>query len=313
MRRPETGRDGKSRSFPKLLWMVIPGAAVLILLGVFLAAGSGGKTDMTAEALTERLTALCGEYGTGVYTGEGGSRGFAGLLGARLFGGKDVYESWERQDSVPQIKAAGLRVGDIVVSGDHAAVLYSVSGTGEIRTAECRDGDPMEILTGGYFQENPDNAAFEALAERGGTLIVYHAPNNTSPVLWSARMTALPEEPEITDARYPSVLSNGQFFGLRGIIRCRYPMTEIRAVVTNRVTGEVIFNIAVAPEATVYAIGDPVTETINDSLVFNSPECANSWLNYRVTVQYEKDGKAESKVVLDQNFKVGTPLTECPD
>ena len=41
------------------------------------------------------------------------------------------------------------------------------------------------------------------------------APAETEPEPEAAENTALPEEPEISDARYPTVLSNGQSFGLR--------------------------------------------------------------------------------------------------
>ena len=124
---------------------------------------------------------------------------------------------------------------------------------------------------------------------------------------------ALPEEPQISGETYPVALSNGQFFGLRGTIVCRYPMTRITGTVTNRVTGETIFDISVAPHSTSYAIGNPTSETINDRLEFNSPRCSNSYLNYALTVEYEKDGQTLSKVVLDKNFKVGSPEGEDPD
>ena len=54
------------------------------------------------------------------------------------------------------------------------------------------------------------------------------------------RESQYPEEPEISGETWPTALSNGQFFGLRGIIVCRYPLTEIQETVTNRVTKEVI-------------------------------------------------------------------------
>ncbi len=127
-----------------------------------------------------------------------------------------------------------------------------------------------------------------------------------------ARAEALPEEPEISGETYPTVLSNGKAFGLRGSILCRYTITEIRAMVTNRVTGETIFNTAVQPFSNSYAIGNPTSEIINDSLEFNNPKCSNSWLNYKVTVKYSKDGETYEKTVLDKNFKVGTPLAEEP-
>ena len=139
------------------------------------------------------------------------------------------------------------------------------------------------------------------------------APAAAEPEPDTAGDVVLPEEPEISDARYPTVLSNGQSFGLRGKILCRYLLTEVRGTVANRVTGEVIFDVPVYPNATYYAVGNPTDETINDSLVFDSPECSNSYLNYKLTVKYKKDGEYRTKVLLDQNFKVGTPVGDPPD
>ncbi len=127
------------------------------------------------------------------------------------------------------------------------------------------------------------------------------------------RESAWPEEPVISGATWPTALRNDQSFGLRGRIVCRYPMTEIRGTVTNRVTGEVLFDVPVNPNSTSYKIGDPTSEIINDSLVFNSPACSNSWLNYRLTAQYERDGETRTAVLIDQNFKVGTPATAEPE
>ena len=128
-----------------------------------------------------------------------------------------------------------------------------------------------------------------------------------------AREAVLPEEPEISGETYPTTLSNGQSFGLRGNIICRYPMTRIRGMVTNRVTGETVFDISVTPNATSYSIGNPTSETINDRLEFNNPRCSNSYLNYQLSVEYEKDGETCNKVLLDQDFKVGTPPGEAPE
>ncbi len=128
-----------------------------------------------------------------------------------------------------------------------------------------------------------------------------------------AREAALPEGPEISGETYPTTLSNGQSFGLRGNIICRYPMTRIRGMVTNRITGETVFDISVTPNATSYSIGNPTSETINDRLEFNNPRCSNSYLNYQLSVEYEKDGKTCTKVLLDQDFKVGTPPGEAPE
>ena len=122
-----------------------------------------------------------------------------------------------------------------------------------------------------------------------------------------------PEEPAISGETFPTILSNGQLFGLRGTIVCRYPLTEVRGTVTNRVTGEVLFDVPVHPNATSYKVGDPTSETINDSLEFNSPACSNSWLNYRLTAQYQKDGETFTQILIDQNFKVGSPLTDPPE
>ena len=41
------------------------------------------------------------------------------------------------------------------------------------------------------------------------------APAAALPEPQAAEIAALPEEPEISDAKYPTVLSNGQSFGLR--------------------------------------------------------------------------------------------------
>ena len=100
---------------------------------------------------------------------------------------------------------------------------------------------------------------------------------------------------------------------LRGTIVCRYPLTEVRGTVTNRVTREVIFDVPVYPKATSYKIGDPVSEEINDRLAFNNPACSNSWLNYRLTAAYQKDGESFTKILIDRNFKVGTPPDEEPE
>ena len=123
----------------------------------------------------------------------------------------------------------------------------------------------------------------------------------------------LPELPSITGETYPASLSNGQSFGLRGTISCRYPITEIRAAVVNLVTGETLYDVSVSPDATAYAIGSASGEPINDRLDFSSPRCSNSYLNYRLTVQYTRDGESCSKVVLDRDFTVGSPLTEPPE
>jgi hypothetical protein len=137
--------------------------------------------------------------------------------------------------------------------------------------------------------------------------------STTSEKIASYKSTAsLPEEPVITGATYPTTLSNGQSFGLRGTVSCRYPITEIRAKVTNRVTKAVIFNVAVTPNANTYAIGNPTSEPINDKLAFNSSKCYDSYLNYSLTVTYTKDGASLSKVVLDKNFKVGSPAGSIP-
>ena len=138
-------------------------------------------------------------------------------------------------------------------------------------------------------------------------------PAEAVPTAEASRESWYPEEPEISGETYPTELSNGQFFGLRGTIVCRYPLTEIRGTVTNRVTGEVLFDVPVYPNATSYKIGDPTSETINDRLEFNNPACSNSWLNYRLTALYQKDGETLIKVLIDRNFKVGTPMTDEPE
>ncbi len=148
------------------------------------------------------------------------------------------------------------------------------------------------------------------IANNGSKVSVAAVPTETAAA--AEREDALPEEPMISEETAPTVLSNDQSFGLRGNIVCKYNLTEVRGTVTNRVTGATIFDVPVYPNATSYSIGKPTSETINDQLVFNSPECSNSWLNYKVTVKYDKNGEICTKVLIDQNFKVGTPLVEEP-
>ena len=122
------------------------------------------------------------------------------------------------------------------------------------------------------------------------------------------------EEPGISGETYPTALSNGQSFGLRGTIICQYPMTEIRGTILNLVTGEKLFDVYVPLAGTTsYTIGIASGETINDHLDFSSDRCCNSYLNYQLTVQYEKDGETLSKVVLNRDFTVGSPLYDPPD
>ncbi len=287
--------------------------AVLIPAGILLAVQGGSPREMTEKMVAKKLDTLCGKFSSGTWTDGGGSLEFAGYLGGQLFGQRDVYTEWEKLDAIPQIKARGLRAGDIICGGNHGAVVRSVSEGGEIRVVECDDEGEKRIRKDCFFLDDPKNATFTRMVEQDRVDCVYYAPNNTSPVLWSAVLDGLPEEPEISGETYPTVLSNDQSFGLRGKILCKYPMSEIRGIVTNRVTGERIFDVAVQPHDTIYYIGNPVSETINDQLVFNSPECSNSWLNYSVVVQYEKEGETLKKVVLDRNFKVGTPREEEPD
>ena len=122
----------------------------------------------------------------------------------------------------------------------------------------------------------------------------------------------LPEEPVISGETYPVSMNNGQSFGLRGTIICRYPITNIQGTVVNLTTGEILYDVSVTPNTTFYTIGSSGGETINDRLDFSSPRCSNSYLNYRLTVQYEKDGVNCTRIILNRDFQVGSPLGEPP-
>lgn len=291
---------------------------ILILSMMFFPVKWNRPQVMTTDEIRRRLDEICLQEGLAsgeVWQGgeESSSLSFALWLGSRLFGQKDPLREWKQMDTVPLAKAEGLRIGDILCTPGHAAVIYSISEAGEIRTIECMDTEDHLIFLGGFFLNEPENALFQDVVDRCGFECLLTAPNNESPVLWSGRMAALPEEPVITGATWPTVLSNGQSFGLRGTVSCKYPILEIRATVTNRVTDAVIFDVAVSPNECVYRIGSPVSEPINEGLVFNSPECANSWLNYKLTASYDREGVISSKVLLDQNFRVGKPVMESPD
>ena len=299
------------------------GRAVLLCLflcTLFFQAAVSEEEAMTGDQLTEKLLMICEEKGYtdgSVWEPAGGtdqtaSAAFADYLGKLLFNPDDPEEEWEKLITAPLVKAKGLRAGDILCCGGHSAMILSVTPLGEIRTIECSDEAEHRISVDGYFAGKAENATFTGIAEGDAFEYVLRCPGNTSEPVWSARLAALPEEPVIIGATYPVYLSNDQHFGLRGTVACKYRMTEIRAKVINRVTQETIFDVAVQPDANTYLIGKPTSETINDQLVFNSPECANSWLNYSLTVTYEKEGNAFVKEILSKDFKVGSPLTEEP-
>jgi len=126
------------------------------------------------------------------------------------------------------------------------------------------------------------------------------------------RIAALPEEPEITGATWPTALQNGQFFGLRGNISCRYPLTEVRGTVIRAGTGEILFDAHASPNSNFYSIGQPTSEVINETLAFDSPRCSNSYLIYQLTVQYQKDGEILTALLIDEPFTVGTPPGDPP-
>lgn len=271
-----------------------------------------------AEDVSSRLEALLqasalqdGSIWTDVSEDDSASAAFAAFLGKGLFGDEDPYTAWEQISTKPLVKARGVCAGDILCTPSHTALIFTATEAGEIRTVECSDEDGT-IRIGGFFLGDTESATFEDICTKYGFTCLLHAGENASPVLWSRRIESLLEGPVITGATYPTFLSNNQFFGLRGTVSCKYLITKIQATVTNRVTLETIFDISVYPDAYTYVIGRPVTETINDSLVFNSPECANSYLNYTLTVFYEKGGETLSESVLSRDFQVGMPLVKEP-
>lgn len=313
------GKNLRNQPNRRLLLCCLAGLCVmLVLIAVYFVLRRPPFQAVTSSQISQRLEEICRRGGLvsgEIWKGheESSSLSFASWLGGTLFGQKNPVNEWKRLETVPLAKAEGLRVGDILCTPGHAAVICSVSEAGEIRTIECQDDGDHVIRVGGFYLNDPENAFFQDLVGRCGFECLLTAPNNESPVLWSGRLAALPEEPVITEATYPTVLSNGQSFGLRGTVSCRYPMTEIRGMVINRVTGAVIFDVSVNPNDCVYRIGNPVSEPINEGLVFNSPECANSWLRYRLTAQCDVDGEIRSFVLLDQQFQVGKPVTEPPE
>jgi len=298
----------------------LPALVLLMMLSFIPGRLSRGET-MTGEMLTEKLLRICetheltdGAVWEEIAEGEQDpGRAFAAYLAEQLFERKFDEAEWEKLPTPPLVKARGIRAGDILRCGGQSAMILSVSPAGEIRTIECADGEEPVVRVNGYFAGNPENARFEGIASAGNFEYVLRSPMNTSDPVWSARLEALPEKPAVIGAKYPVYLSNDQFFGLRGTVACKYRLLEVRARVTNRVTGEVLFNVAVRPNDTVYRIGNPTDEPINDGLVFNSPECANSYLNYSLTVTVDQEGQQKTQCILSQNFTVGNPQGEEPE
>ena len=236
--------------------------------------------------------------------------GFASFIGWKLTGSKPktgninsssgLGSGWKAYTVMQITNSGGVQPGDIIRTGSHSAVVYSVNSNGSFTVAECWGGTKNTISIGHGFNGKGSSSKLSSIS---GVKYVLRYGNTVQ---------ELPEEPTITGATYPTTLSNGSSFGLRGTITCKYTINEICATVTNRVTKANIFNVSVTPNSTSYSIGSPSSETINSKLAFNSSSCNNSYLNYKLTVRYTRNGSSYSKVVLDQNFTVGTPAGGIP-
>ena len=232
--------------------------------------------------------------------------GFASFIGYKLTGSVPKTSSinstsglgngWVAYSSSEIINSGGVRPGDIIRTQSHSAVVYSVNADGSFTVAERWGGSHNKISIGHGFNAN-GNASY--LNSISGVLYVLRYGN--------AVVISLPEEPEITGATYPENLSNGSTFGLRGTISCKYTMTKIEAVLTNRATHQVI-SFDPAPEAPIsantYTLGN---ESVNNNLRFNDPRLYDSHLNYSLVVTYEKDGVIYTKKVIDHDFTIGNP------
>ena len=226
--------------------------------------------------------------------------GFANFIGLKLTGvlpktgsvssSSGCGSGWTAY-SVSQIKSmGGVRPGDIIRNGSHSAVIYSVSGS-SFTVAECWGGRSNKIRIGGGF-----NGSAKTLDAISGIKYILRYGKPVSPEL-------LPESPEISGATWPTSLSYGSSFGLRGNILCRYTMTSINATVTDTVSGERKFDVTVTPNSTSYSIGP---EDINNKILFNKlPN--NRYYRYTIRVTCNRSGSLYTTVVLDKEFKVGSP------
>ncbi len=236
--------------------------------------------------------------------------GFASFIGWKLTGSipktgninssSGLGSGWKAYTVAQITNSGGVQPGDIIRTGSHSAVVYSVTSNGSFTVAECWGGTKNRIAIGHGFNGKGESTVLSSIS---GVKYVLRYGNIVQ---------ELPEEPTITGATYPTKLNNGSSFGLRGTITCKYTINEICATVTNRVTKASIFNVSVTPNSTAYSIGSPTSEIINSKLAFNSSSCYNSYLNYKLTVRYTRNGSSYSKVVLDQNFTVGTPASGIP-
>ncbi len=118
------------------------------------------------------------------------------------------------------------------------------------------------------------------------------------------------EVPTISEATAPTSLSNNSSFGLRGTITCKYNITEIRGMIYNCSTNEMIFDIPVTPNSSSYTLGTS-GELINNGLRFGDSRLNNSWCRYILKATYDKDGVSCEKYLLDRYFTVGNavPMT----
>lgn len=246
--------------------------------------------------------------------------GFARYMGYLLwpeYGNPQNCKGWTKI-SGSAISSVTLEPGDIICQGNtiHSAIVYKVSGS-TVTVAEVWGNHGTKVggdnhgsavgcqIAWGYYNGNSGNKSMSTiltLVKNAGGYILKH-PTVTA---------SLPEEPQISGATYPKDLSNGQSFGLRGTISCKYTMTEIRAIVTNRSTGVEVFNVPVTLNSTSYSIGNPTSETINSQLKFGDSRLNNSYCNYSIYVKYTKDGTTCSAQVMDYNFTVGSPSSLTP-
>ena len=259
----------------------------------------------------------CHEYKCTSNSFAGGTQcyGFGRWMGYLLwpeYGNPQNCKGWTKV-SGSAVSSVTLEPGDIICQGNtiHTAIVYQVSGT-TVSVAEVWGNNGTKVgganhgsavgcrIAWGYYNGNSNNKAMStilSLVQKAGGYILKHP----------AVTASLPEEPQISGATYPKDLSNGQSFGLRGTISCKYTLTEIRAIVVNRSTGNEIFNKAVTPNKTSYSIGNPTSEPINSTLKFGDSRLNNSYCNYSVYAKYTKNGATVTKQVIDYNFTVGNP------
>lgn len=146
---------------------------------------TGDSTSYKASSYKANTTSS-GDPGTGYvgYYFAGGIEcwGFAGFLGYQLSGHTNPYATWTKYSSISALDAAGgLKVGDILRTNTHSAMVYSISSDGTIKFAQCCGGEYNKIrVNEGYASGGTLRTNFDSIVNNCGFQFVIRSPEETN-------------------------------------------------------------------------------------------------------------------------------------